>query len=173
MSVQNGHIRLRSTDPLSRLYAFGATWMGVMVMPVLVPFLASRGISASEVFDLQAIYACAMLICEVPTGIICDWLGRKATLLVASSINIIGFIVFAVAYGFWAYVGAHIILATAFTLVSGADVALLYDILDEDGAHRSLGGRAWGDRVRIVRNNAELTLITNGRLSIGITQAAM
>ena len=49
----------RRAGDLARINAFGAAWMGVLVMPVYVPFLVARGLSAGEVPDPQAIYSVA------------------------------------------------------------------------------------------------------------------
>ncbi len=137
--------RARGAGDLARINAFGAAWMGILVMPVYVPFLVARGLPVGEVLDLQAIYSVAVMLFEIPTGTLCDLLGRRRTILLAASINVLGFGGFAAAQGFAAYAAVQLVLAAAWSLVSGADVALIYDVLDRAGADREARRRALGD----------------------------
>ncbi len=127
---------------LGRVYAFGAAWMGVVVMPVYVPFLAARGLTVGEVLSLQAIYGVAVMLFEIPTGYICDVAGRRRTILVGAALNLLGLIAFAAARGFAAYAALELVLAAGWSLVSGADIALIYDLLDREGAGRDARRRA-------------------------------
>lgn len=57
------------------LYAmyFFSFFKGFMVlMPVVVLFFQSRGLSVGEVFALQSVFAFAVFALEVPTGFIGD-----------------------------------------------------------------------------------------------------
>ena len=50
------------------LYAFSFCWLAMVIIPVIVPFLASKGLSLADVFILQSIFAFAVGVCEVPSG---------------------------------------------------------------------------------------------------------
>ena len=130
---------------LRRLNAFGASWMGVLVMPVYVPFLLSRGFHTGAVLDLQAIYSVAVMLFEIPTGMLCDLLGRRRVILVGAALNVAGFAGFATADGFVEYGAVQLVLAAGWSLVSGADVALIYDVLDRDCADRDARRQALGN----------------------------
>ncbi len=119
--------------------------MGVLVMPVYVPFLLSRGFHTGAVLDLQAIYSVAVMLFEIPTGMLCDLLGRRRVILVGAVLNLLGFAGFARADGFLEYGAVQLVLAAGWSLVSGADVALIYDVLDRDGADRDARRRALGN----------------------------
>lgn len=121
---------------LRRVYAFGAAWMGVVVMPVYVPFLMARGLAVGDVLSLQAIYGVAVMVCEIPTGTICDLAGRRRALVVGAALNLLGLVAFAAARGFAEYAALELVLAAGWSLVSGADIALIYDLLDRAGATR-------------------------------------
>lgn len=116
---------------LRKVYAFGFCWMSVPIMPVIVPFLASRGVTAGEVLTLQAVYGAAVTLFEVPTGYLCDRIGRRRTLLLGAILNVTGFSLFALVRGFSAFAAVELVLASGWSLVSGADVALIYDLLDD------------------------------------------
>jgi len=116
--------------------------MGVVVMPVYVPFLTDRGLAVGDVLSLQSIFAVAVMLFEIPTGYICDVLGRRETILIGAALNLAGLVAFAAVRGFAAYSGVELVLAAGVSLVSGADIALIYDILDRDGADRETRRRA-------------------------------
>lgn len=121
---------------MRRIYAFGAAWMGVVVMPVYVPFLTARGLTPGDVLSLQAVYGVAVMLFEIPTGAICDIAGRRRTLIIGAALNLLGLIAFAAAEGFAAYAAVEVLLAAGWSLASGADIALIYDVLDQTGAPR-------------------------------------
>ena len=127
-----------------RVYAFGAAWMGVIVMPVYVPFLTSRGLAVGDVLGLQAVYAMAVMLFEIPTGYVCDVVGRQRAILIGAALNLIGLTAFATVRGFPAYAAVQLVLAAGLSLVSGADIALIYEILDMENADRPARAQAIG-----------------------------
>jgi len=66
--------------------------MGVVVMPVYVPFLTDRGLAVGDVLSLQSIFAVAVMLFEIPTGYICDVLGRRETILIGAALNLAGLV---------------------------------------------------------------------------------
>jgi len=129
---------------LLRLNAFGASWMGVLLMPVYIPFLHSRGLRTAEILDLQAIYSLAVMAFEIPTGLVCDLLGRRRTIILGACLNLAGLLGFAAAGRFATYAAVQLVLASGWSLVSGADVAMIYDVLDRSGADRDARRHALG-----------------------------
>ena len=111
----------------------------MVLMPVIVLFFESRGLRLSEVLLLQAWFAGLVLVLEVPSGYLADLLGRKRTLVVGSLFGGIGHLVLLFAHGFWQLAVFEACLAVAFSLMSGANLALLYDT---ELALRAARGRA-------------------------------
>lgn len=99
----------------------------LVIMPVAVPFFQSKGLTMQEVFSLQAIFGLVVLITEVPSGYLADLLGRKSILVLGSVVTAIGHTFLLIADGFWTLALFEIFLGIGFSLVSGADLALLYD----------------------------------------------
>src|SRR5262245_40676336 len=56
----------------------------MLVMPIAVPFFESRGLTMQEVFSLQALFALAVLLGEVPSGYLADLVGRRLTLVIGA-----------------------------------------------------------------------------------------
>jgi len=112
---------------VGRTLLLGFFQVFLVIMPVAVPFFQSKGLSMQEVFSLQAIFGLVVLITEVPSGYFADVLGRKQTLIVGAVIAGIGQSLLLVAEGFWTLALFEICLAVSHSLISGADLALLYD----------------------------------------------
>lgn len=105
--------------------AFFHTFM--LIAPVLVPFFESKGLSLSEIFYLQAIFAIVIVILEAPSGYLADKMGRRGVLVIGSVAHGAGYLFLVFADGFWQLAVFEIILGIAMSMMSGADLALLYD----------------------------------------------
>lgn len=93
---------------------------------------ATRGMDRTEYGILQAIYYIAVVLLEVPSGVVADRLGRKGTLVIGSVAAGLGCFGCAVADSFWVFAIAEVLLAGGTAFISGADSALLYDSLAVD-----------------------------------------
>jgi len=87
----------------------------------------------TEVFSIRSIHSIGVILLEVPTGVIADYLGRKRTLFWASILyaGSLGFYFFGTT--FWIFVVAELVAAIGTSLVSGADSAFVYDSLEAEG----------------------------------------
>ena len=114
---------------LSALYLVKiAKWMN-LIMPVIVLFYKSNGLTMQDIFLLQSAYSFTLMILEIPTGYFADKVGRKTSILFGSVLGFSGYMVYSLSFGFWQFVIAEIILGVSQSLVSGADSAMLYDTL--------------------------------------------
>jgi len=107
-----------------------AKWF-MLVMPVIVPFYESNGLSLQDVMSLKAVYSIAIVIFEIPSGYLADLFGRKNTLVLGSVLGTAGYLVYSFSFGFTGFLIAEIMLGAGMSMVSGADSALLYDTLAE------------------------------------------
>lgn len=112
---------------ISKVFIFNSSWMFLIVLPVMVPYLRSKGLSMQEVFELQSIFSFFVLILELPSGYIADLIGRKYSLVVASFFHGLGFSIMPFADTFWHLVGFEILLAIGVSLFSGTDISIIYD----------------------------------------------
>lgn len=110
-------------------FSFFSEW--VFWIPVVVLFWQKNGLNLTQIMMLQAIFALAVVILEVPTGVVADRLGRRKSLLLGAAFRIIGFTAYAVGFNFEQFILAEIILAFGASFISGADTAFLYDSLKE------------------------------------------
>jgi MFS family permease len=106
---------------LKNLQFFGA---------LAVPFYLYRlKFNYGRMFILEAIFSVAMMLLEVPTGVVADKWGRKVSLLLGSLFLALGFFAFGVFRAFWVLVVGEVVCAMGMTFVSGADKAFLYEFL--------------------------------------------
>jgi len=105
-----------------------AKWMN-LIMPVIVLFYKSNGLTMQDIFLLQSVYSLTLMTLEIPTGYFADKAGRKTSILVGSMLGFTGYMVYSFSFGFWQFVIAEVILGVSQSLVSGADSAMLYDTL--------------------------------------------
>jgi MFS family permease len=112
---------------LANTLALGFFQVFLIIMPIAVPFFQSRGLDMQKIFLLQAIVGVVVLITEVPSGYAADLLGRKPTLVVGAVVAGIGHTLLVFASDFWGLAAFEIALGVSASLISGSDIALLYD----------------------------------------------
>jgi len=119
---------------LWRYYAFNAFWNILFVAPVIVPFFTQWGhINLFQVQLLQSWYSLWCLLFEVPTGILADKIGRKYTMSAGAFITALACLAYGSVPNFIVFLAAEFIFALGISLISGADQALLYELLQENG----------------------------------------
>jgi hypothetical protein len=116
---------LQKNIPVIYLMGFFHSFM--VVIPVFVPLVQGYGLSMSEVLQTQALFAMTVALTEVPSGYIADLWGRKRAILLGSLLNGFGFLALVWADSFADFLRYEFILGLGISLISGADLALLYD----------------------------------------------
>ncbi len=113
--------------PLACAYNFFQ--MCLIVVPVLVPYYQSLGLTISEALQIQAAFGLSLALFEVPTGYIADLWSRKASVCLGSfcAACCFSFLPFATTYESLMLFQVSMGLSAA--LCSGADTALVYDSL--------------------------------------------
>lgn len=94
-------------------------------------YAVSVGLSISGVVLAQAIYSTTVFLMEIPTGIVADKFGKKASMLCGFTMGIIGIFIFILNPTLITLLLMRVFQATGNALNSGAREALLYDICRE------------------------------------------
>ncbi len=102
-----------------------------LIAPILVPYYHSNGLLPSQVFSIQAAYTFAVLLFEIPSGYLADVIGRRKTLILGALCFPAGLFIYSTGRSLGAFIVAEVILATANSMRSGCDSAILYDSLAE------------------------------------------
>jgi MFS family permease len=102
--------------------------------PVLITYILSIGrMSLSQIYLMESIVVVVVMLLQIPGGAIADRIGRKRTMLIGMSILVLDSVLFGIGDSpawMWA---ANLAWAFGYSLVSGADSALLYDTLVAGG----------------------------------------
>jgi len=99
-----------------------------------MPFFTEWGkISIAKAQLLQSWYMFWIFLLEVPTGVVADRFGRKYSLAFGAIIVSLAALVYGSVPNFYVFLIGEFLFAMAFSFMSGADDALLYDCLKEEG----------------------------------------
>jgi MFS family permease len=135
-----------SARSLRASYAFAFFSMFLVIIPVIVPWFTSLGLSMKEILELQAVFGLAVALLEVPTGYLGDLWGRRNSMRLGSLALGAGFTWAVFARDYADLLIFELTLALGFSLISGSDVALIYDQAqagaEGDGERRARGTRA-------------------------------
>lgn len=115
---------------ISKMYAYKFFVSLSFLFGVLIPFFLEWGqISFFQIMILQSWFVLWVMVLEIPTGAIADYLGRKPTLTIAAIINAIGILAYTSVPNFYAFMLGEFLWALALAMMSGADEAMIYDSL--------------------------------------------
>ncbi len=127
------------------IYLLGFFHSFMLVMPIFVPLLQGYGLSMAQILQTQAVFALTIALFEVPSGYIADLWGRRNAVLLGSGLNGVAWLILLQADGFGDFLLYECLLGLGFSLISGADLALLYDT-EVHLAERGLPGGAGAGR---------------------------
>jgi len=114
---------------LWRYKVLAAVGFTPFMLPIIVLFWQDCGLDMAQVFWLQGLFAVAVVVLEVPTGMVADRVGKRTSLVFGMLIIFLGFVAYAMSRTFAAFLLVEIVLALGLAFYSGADSALLYDTL--------------------------------------------
>lgn len=122
-----------------RYYVYAAiyTLAASIIWGINTLFLLDAGLSIAEVFVANAAFSVGTLAFELPTGVVADTVGRRASfllsLLVLSATTILYVWLASLGAGVIAFSGVSILMGLGFTFYSGAMEAWLVDGMRELG----------------------------------------
>ena len=120
-------LRAKLANNPAKIYTLGFFQVFLVILPIAVPFFQSKGLSMQSVFLLQGIFGAVIVLSEIPSGYLADYWSRRGVLLVGALFTGIGHSFLLFADGFWMLVGFEVFLGMGVSLLSGADLAILYD----------------------------------------------
>jgi MFS family permease len=120
----------------------GNTLAASFIWGINTLFLLDAGLTNLEAFAANAFFTAGMLIFEIPTGVVADTLGRRASYLIGTVTlavtTALYWLLWAWQSPFWAWAIVSVLLGLGFTFFSGAVDAWLVDALKATGYHGSL-----------------------------------
>lgn len=121
--IQRNYIILTLLNTLAASFIWGINTL----------FLLDAGLSNVEAFAANAFFTVGMVLFEVPTGVIADTLGRRASYMLGTttlaSSTLLYLLLWQISAPFWAWAAVSMLLGLGFTFFSGAVEAWLVDAL--------------------------------------------
>jgi MFS family permease len=127
----------RSIQRTYLVLLLGNTLAASLIWGINTIFLLDAGLSNLEAFAANAFFTAGMVVFEVPTGIVADTVGRRASYLLGtvtlsvSSLLYVG--LWQIEAPFWQWAIVSLLLGLGFTFFSGAVEAWLVDALTATG----------------------------------------
>lgn len=146
-----------------KLYVIQALTQALFVIPIIVLFWQSHGLTLAEIMILQAAFALTVFILEIPTGYLADRWGRRNTLVLGCAFGFAAYITYATGVTFWRFVVAEILIGIGGSLLSGTIEAMTYDTLLELGREKEYR-RIAGKQAFLEFNTEAVTGIIGGLL---------
>ena len=100
-------------------------------------FLLDAGLGITRAFAANTFFTLGQVLFEVPTGVVADAVGRRASYLCGSATLFVGTLVYVLLWQvqgpFWAWAAVSMLLGLGFSFLSGATEAWLVDALGATG----------------------------------------
>src|ERR671918_2071632 len=131
---------MQSPRSIQRTYLvlmLGNTLAASFIWGINTIFLLDAGLTNLEAFAANAFFTAGMLLFEVPTGIVADTVGRRASYLLGTvtlmASTLLYVLLWEITAPFWAWALVSTLLGLGFTFFSGAVEAWLVDALTATG----------------------------------------
>ena len=115
----------------------GNTLAASLIWGINTIFLLDAGLSNLEAFAANAFFTAGMVVFEVPTGIVADTVGRRASYLLGTITLTVSTLLYVLLWQveapFWQWAAVSMFLGLGFTFFSGAVEAWLVDALTATG----------------------------------------
>src|SRR5215210_2948167 len=127
----------RSVQRTYLLLMLGNTLAASFIWGINTIFLLDAGLSNLEAFAANAFFTAGMVLFEVPTGIVADTVGRRASYLLGTVTLALSTLLYVLLWEitapFWEWAVASVLIGLGFTFFSGAVEAWLVDALAASG----------------------------------------
>ena len=127
-------------EQVQRVYLtlmLGNTLAASFIWGINTIFLLDAGLSNLEAFAANAFFTAGMVLFEIPTGVVADTIGRRASYLAGTltlmATTLLYVLLWQIEGPFWAWAVVSMLLGLGFTFFSGAVEAWLVDALHATG----------------------------------------
>ena len=148
------------------LYGFSFFDQFMIVIALWIPYLTTQGISMHQFMELQAVFAVVILSGEVPSGLLSDLWGRKKTLLLGATLKAVSFSLLPLWSSYEGLLFYHLTMGIALSMISGGDVALLWDSYLAEGGEKSRGAAILGNATFAAQMGTTVSALLGGAVVI-------
>lgn len=125
--IKNNQMSVNTALWILRISQFCRMFLPALAIIVLI--YTGKGVTVGDFFLIQGIFRLAAFLLEIPSGYLSDRFSRRHVLLFGAVLHVLGFVVIALAYGFWQIILGEALLGIASALFSGTLEAYTYDLL--------------------------------------------
>src|SRR5438128_3868786 len=136
----------------------------MFLSPMWMPSATTLGITLRQFMALQAVFALGIRCGEVPSGLLSGLWGRMKTLLVGSTLKAITFSLLPLWSSYEGFLFHHLMMGIALSMISGGDVALLYDSHLAVGGEKSGGTAVLGNMQLAGQTGAAISALLGGAI---------
>ena len=132
MSMSNTNVAgdtIQAKRNLSKYYFYGLLSHLFFERGIFIIYLGYKGLTIPQISLFQGIINAAMMVAEIPTGIIADRIGKKYSLLLGNIMMITYYLLMIYSSSIFGFLCAAIIFGVGSTFVSGTIEAYLYDLV--------------------------------------------
>ncbi len=105
----------------------------IFMLPIMLLFYQSNGLTKGDYFLFQGIFSIAALCFEVPAGYIADWISRKKVLILSYGLFLLRLVLWYFLGGYWVVLIGELLYAASKALFSGIADGYIYDLLKSKG----------------------------------------
>ena len=115
----------------------GNTLAASLIWGINTIFLLDAGLSNTQAFTANAFFTAGMVLFEVPTGVVADTVGRRASYLLGSltlaASTLLYVLLWQIEAPFWQWAAVSLLIGLGFTFFSGAVEAWVVDAMTATG----------------------------------------
>lgn len=108
----------------------------VPIIPIIGLLFLDKGISLSEISLFFLSLSAAILIFEIPSGMVADKIGHRFILILSRAFKLLGFVILFFAQDVWVFVLAALVWGIASAFDSGAVQAYTYELAKQNGLEK-------------------------------------
>jgi DHA3 family tetracycline resistance protein-like MFS transporter len=131
--LQGGKLR-----PVTAYFAiaFGDAFVFTFGENILILFQTNTaGLTAAQLLTLTAVYRIVIMVCEVPTGVVADTVGRRASVCSGFVLLGVGLLIAGAQAEFTNLIAGQVVMGVGFTFLSGAHQAWIADEVGVEAAN--------------------------------------
>ena len=161
---ENIEMKLSLKNNIKRNYTFSLIQNIDLTRGIWMLYLASKGMTLTQLGLLETIFHITSFLMEVPTGAVADIYGRRVSRILGRLFSVISVVILLMADSFFWFAGSFIITALSYNMESGAGDALIYDSMKELGTENDYM-RVSGNKEMIFQIAGIISFLAGGYLA--------
>jgi hypothetical protein len=157
---------------LARFYFFSFLQWFAPIWAVEKLFIQSRGVSLQGISLLVILWMVALMLLEIPTGVLADRYSRRNVILLSTFLSVFYFIGDLVSHNLWGFTLAWLLYAPAVSLSTGSMESYLHDVLDTHGRGEEFS-KTWGRARAFSTGGSGIALAIGGWLATSSFENAL